>query len=350
MPEAANEQVTCDLLIVGAGPVGLYGAYYAGARGLSVAVMDSLPEAGGQVSAMYPEKPIYDVAGFPAVKGRDLIDGLLEQAATFSPRYLLEQQAMGLRMEGERPVVSSSSGVEVRAGAVVLTAGIGAFSPRPLPAADGWEGRGLAYFVPSLAEYAGEDVVVVGGGDSAFDWAENLHPLARSVALVHRTDRFRAHRATIDSVERLGVPIHTFCEVTDLRGDMALREVKIVHKKTKESVVLPATRVVAALGFTSDLGPLTEWGMQMAGRHIEVDTRMQTTLPRVFAAGDVTEYPGKVRLISVGFGEAATAVNNAAVVIDPSMHLFPGHSSDHPENYQPMPDTVPATTASTGAL
>lgn len=347
MSQAPVEQVTCDVLIVGAGPVGLYGAYYAGARGLSVAVMDSLPEPGGQVSAMYPEKPIYDVAGFPAVKGRDLIDGLLEQAATFSPRYLLDQQAMGLRMEGEQPVVSSSSGVEVRAGAVVLTAGIGAFSPRPLPAADGWEGRGLAYFVPSLAEYAGEDVVVVGGGDSAFDWAENLHPLARSVTLVHRTNRFRAHRATIDSVERLGVPIHTYCEVAALRGDPALREVEIVHKKTQEALVLPATRVVAALGFTSDLGPLTEWGMHMSGRHIDVDTRMQTSLPRVFAAGDVTEYPGKVRLISVGFGEAATAVNNAAVVIDPSMHLFPGHSSDHPEAYQPKPETVPATT---GAL
>jgi thioredoxin reductase (NADPH) len=351
MSQVPVDQVTCDLLIVGAGPVGLYGAYYAGARGLSVAVMDSLPEPGGQVSAMYPEKPIYDVAGFPAVKGRDLIDGLLEQAATFKPRYLLDQQAMGLRMEGEQPVVSSSSGIEVRAGAVVLTAGIGAFSPRPLPAGDGWEGRGLAYFVPSLAEYAGEDVVVVGGGDSAFDWAENLHPLARSVTLVHRTDRFRAHRATVDSVDRLGVPVHTFCEVTDLRGDATLREVEIVHKKTKEALVLPATRVVAALGFTSDLGPLTGWGMQMSGRHIEVDTRMQTSLPRVYAAGDVTEYPGKIRLISVGFGEAATAVNNAAVVIDPSMHLFPGHSSDHPENYQPTPDTVPATTpARTGAL
>ncbi|MGF1662859.1 MAG: NAD(P)/FAD-dependent oxidoreductase [Kineosporiaceae bacterium] len=351
MPQAPDEPVTCDILIVGAGPVGLYGAYYAGARGLSVAVMDSLPEPGGQVSAMYPEKPIYDVAGFPAVKGRDLVQGLLDQAATFSPRYLLGQQAVELGRAGERPVVTSASGVEVHAGAVVLTAGIGAFTPRPLPAGDGWEGRGLAYFVPSLASYAGEDVVVVGGGDSAFDWAENLHPLARSVTLVHRTDRFRAHRSTVDKVAGLGIPIHTFCEVAALRGEACVAEAEIAHKKTGERMVLPATRVVAALGFTSDLGPLTEWGMRMTGRHIEVDTRMQTSVPRVFAAGDVTEYPGKVRLISVGFGEAATAVNNAAVVVDPSLHLFPGHSSDHPETYEPRPDTVPATTpATTGVL
>ncbi|MGF1647000.1 MAG: NAD(P)/FAD-dependent oxidoreductase [Kineosporiaceae bacterium] len=344
MPEAAIESVTCDILVVGAGPAGLYGAYYAGARGLSVAVVDSLPEPGGQVTAMYPEKPIYDVAGFPAVKGRDLVDGLLAQAATFSPRYLLDQQAIALRMVGERPVVTSAAGVEVHAGAVVLTAGIGAFTPRPLPAGDGWEGRGLAYFVPSLAAYAGEEVVIVGGGDSAFDWAENLYPLARSVTLVHRTDRFRAHRSTVDKVAGLGVPIHTFCEVAALRGDLDVGEIEIAHKKTGERHVLPATRVVAALGFTSDLGPLTTWGMRMSGRRIEVDTRMQTSLPRIFAAGDVTEYPGKVRLISVGFGEAATAVNNAAVVVDPTLHVFPGHSSAHPETYEPRPDTVPAAT------
>jgi thioredoxin reductase (NADPH) len=336
-------RLECDILIVGAGPVGLYGAYYAGARGLSVVVMDSLPEPGGQVTAMYPEKPIFDVAGFPAVRGRDLINGLLEQANQFHPTYVLDQQAMGLRMEGQQPVVSSATGVQVRAGAVVLTAGIGAFSPRPLPAGGEWEGRGLAYFVPSLAEYAGEDVVVVGGGDSAFDWSLTLHPVARSVVQVHRTDRFRAHRATVDAVLARGIPLFTFCEVSALRGDGRLAEVEVTDKKTGAPRSLPATRVVAALGFTTDLGPLTQWGLRMSGRHVEVGTRMATSLARIYAAGDITEYPGKVRLISVGFGEVATAVNNAAVAIDPSARLFPGHSSDHPETYAAVPVTTPAT-------
>lgn len=326
--KVAPEVVTCDVLVVGAGPVGLFGAFYTGQRGLSVVVMDSLPEVGGQVTAMYPEKPIYDVAGFPVVKGRDLVEGLVEQAASARPRYLLGQEAMALRMVGSAPVVSSANGVEVHCGAVILTAGLGAFSPRPLPAGEGWEGRGVVYFVPSLVEYAGRDVVIVGGGDSAFDWALSLHPVASSVTMVHRSDKFRAHRATVDKVADLGIEMLTFWEVAELRGDATLREVVVRNKKTDTERVLPAATVVAALGFTTDLGPLSAWGMAMEGRQIVVDTRMQTSLPRVFAAGDVAEYPGKVRLIATGFGEAATAVNNAAVALDPSLKLFPGHSSD----------------------
>ncbi len=170
-----------DILIVGAGPVGLFGAYYAGFRGLRVAVMDSLPELGGQISAMYPEKQIFDVAGFPSVRGRDLVANLREQADRFDPVYLLGHRADSLAKVDAGFAVTSQKGTRVTCGAVVVTGGIGTFTPRPLPAGSEFEGRGLAYFVPDPDSYAGKDVVIVGGGDSAFDWALGLEPIARSV-------------------------------------------------------------------------------------------------------------------------------------------------------------------------
>ncbi len=321
------DPVETDLLIVGAGPSGLFAAYYAGFRGLRVAVVDSLPELGGQITAMYPEKQILDVAGFPSVKGRDLVEGLVEQAATADPAYFLDRTAVGLTHTGDDVTVDLDDGTRIRAGAVIITAGIGKFSPRPLPAGDGWLGRGLEFFVPSFAPYAGKDVVIVGGGDSAFDWALHLQPVARSVALVHRRDAFRAHQRTVEQVQASSVEIITRAQVTALRGEATLEEVEIAVDGA-EPVSRPAQAVVAALGFVADLGPLQQWGIEVVKRHVVVDSSMRTSLPRVFAAGDVTEYPGKVRLIAVGFGEAATAVNNAAVAIDPTAHVFPGHSSE----------------------
>jgi ferredoxin/flavodoxin---NADP+ reductase len=316
-----------DLLIIGAGPTGLYAAYYAGFRGLTVAVVDSLPELGGQITAMYPEKQILDVAGFPTIKGRDLVDGLVAQANTAEPAYHLDKTARTLVHGDDEVVVGLDDGTEIHAKAVLITAGIGKFSPRPLPAGDGWIGRGMEFFVPSFQPYAGKDVVIVGGGDSAFDWALHLHPIANSVALVHRRDAFRAHQRTVDQVRESDVEIITKAQVTGLFGETTIEEVEITVTG-EDPVRRPAQAVVAALGFLADLGPLQEWGIEVDHRHVVVNAAMRTSLPRVFAAGDITEYPGKVRLIAVGFGEAATAVNNAAVVIDPSAHVFPGHSSE----------------------
>ena len=316
----------CDLLIIGAGPTGLFAAYYAGFRGHRVVVVDSLPELGGQITAMYPEKQIFDVAGFPSVKGRDLVDGLVEQAATGDPTYVLDRTASTLACDDDGVTVGLDDGSSVRAGAVLITAGIGKFSPRPLPAGEGWLGRGMEFFVPSFAPYAGKDVVIVGGGDSAFDWAAHLEPIAQSVALVHRRDAFRAHERTVQQVKDSSVEIITKAQVTALNGDDQLESVEITVGDEKS--IRPAQAVVAALGFIADLGPLQEWGIEVEKRHVVVGPSMQTSLPRVFAAGDITEYPGKVRLIAVGFGEAATAVNNATVAIDPSAKVFPGHSSD----------------------
>ena len=316
-----------DLAIIGAGPTGLFAAYYAGFRGLRVAVIDSLPELGGQVTAMYPEKQILDVAGFPSVKGRDLVDALVEQANTAEPEYLLDRTAAGLTSEDDHVTITLDDGSEVTAKALLITAGIGKFSPRPLPAGEGWLGRGMEFFVPSFAPYAGKDVVIVGGGDSAFDWAIHLEPIAHSITLVHRRDAFRAHERSVQTVRDSGAELITKAQVTGLYGEPTVSEVEITVDG-QDPVRRPAQAVVAALGFIADLGPLQQWGIEVVKRHIVVDSSMRTNLPRVFAGGDVTEYPGKVRLIAVGFGEAATAVNNAAVVIDPHAHVFPGHSSE----------------------
>ena len=318
-----------DALIVGAGPAGLYAAYYAGFRGLSVAVLDSLPEIGGQVSAMYPEKLLYDVAGFPAIRGRDLIAGLAEQAGRYGPRYLLGEEARSLAYDDDgRPVVTTSAGLTVRARFVVVTGGIGTFTPRPLTALAPFEGKGLAYFVPRPEEYRDRDVVIVGGGDSAFDWALTLSPVARSVTVVHRREAFRAHEALVAQVAGLGIPVITSAELTAASGDGGIEAVDVYRKRSKETTRLKAQAVVAALGFTADISALESWGLDTGQRRIVVDTTMATSLDRVYAAGDITEYPGKVRLIAVGFGEAATAVNNAAAALDPEAPLFPGHSSD----------------------
>jgi ferredoxin/flavodoxin---NADP+ reductase len=316
-----------DVLIVGAGPAGLFGAYYAGFRGMSVTLVDSLPEIGGQVSALYPEKAILDVAGFPVIKGRELVNALIEQAASAKPTYLLDRTANALAATDDGVVMGLDDGTEVRAKVVVITAGIGKFTPRPLPAGDGWEDRGLVFFVPDFEPYVGKDVVIVGGGDSAFDWAHHLEPIAASVTLVHRRDAFRAHQATVDAVLAGRTEVITKAQVTALVGDERVEKVEITTNDG-EVLVRPAQAVVAALGFVADLSAMKEWGVEFEKRQIKVDTAMRTNLPRVFAAGDITEYDGKVRLIAVGFGEVATAINNAAPLVFPDQGVFPGHSSE----------------------
>lgn len=326
MTAATPTRHEVDLLVVGAGPTGLFAAYYAGFRGLSVAIVDALPEPGGQVTAMYPEKMIFDVAGFPEIRGRDLVSALVEQAGQYHPTYLLGRNTTELSTM-EDGLLATVGEKSVHAGAALITAGIGEFTPRPLPAGGEWLNNGVVHFIPNLAVHNGHDVVIVGGGDSAFDWALALHPVANSVTLVHRRARFRAQTGLVNKVQDLGIPLITEAEVAEIRGDDAgVHEVELALQDDRR--VLPAQTVVAALGFLANLGPIESWELELDKRSIVVDTTMRTNRDRVYAAGDVATYPGKVKLIATGFGEAATAVNNIAVELNPGTHLFPGHSSN----------------------
>lgn len=334
MPQATGDHAgkphETDLVIIGAGPAGLFAAYYAGFRGMKVAIVDSLPELGGQVSAMYPEKKILDVAGFPTVLGRELVAGLVAQAETADPTYFLGCTATSLAADADSVTFTLEDGRQVTGKAALITAGIGRFSPRPLPAAAGWSDQDVVFFVKSFEDFRDKDVVIVGGGDSAFDWAHHLEGISRSTTLVHRRDAFRAHQATVDAVLAGSTEVITKAQVTQLHGtgpDSGLEKVSITlaDGSVQER---PAQKVIAALGFVADLSAMKEWGLDIQQRQVRVDTNMATNIERVFAAGDITDYPGKVRLIAVGFGEAATAVNNAAPLIFPGQSVFPGHSSE----------------------
>ena len=321
-----------DVLIIGAGPVGLYGAYYAGFRGLRTIVVDSLPQVGGQVMALYPEKEIRDVAELPSVRGRDFIAALEAQAAPLQPdlsaRAPWPAQSR-LRRRGE-PGVGQDDGTAIHARAIVLSGGIGTPNPRPLLCGHQWLHTGLSYFVADPEAHRGQDVVIVGGGDSALDWAVMLKSLARSVTLIHRRTSFRAHAATLAEVRSNGTTIITNAEVVGFHGDVATGRLEkvTVRENGSEERLVAADHVIAALGFISELGPLRDWGLELNSRSVLVDRTMRTNQPRIFAAGDLADYPGKVKLISVGFGEVATAVNHAAAEISPDQPVFPGHSTD----------------------
>ena len=328
---AGVQQLETEILIIGAGPTGLYGAYCAGFRGLRTVLVDALPQVGGQISALYPEKEIRDVAGIRRLRGREFVAALAEQAAAYEPVLLLGLQAVELAYASDgRPRVTLADGSRITAGALVITAGIGTFTPRTLPAGEEFLGRGLSYFVPDSARHADHDVLVVGGGDSAVDWALALHPIARSVTVVHRRATFRAHAANLAALRACGVRLVTEAEVEALTGNGVVSQAHVRVRGETGPRVYDVDSVIAALGFVSDLGPLAAWGLDLTRRHIIVDSRMRTSRDRVYAAGDVTEYAGKVRLMSVGFGEVATAVNNAAVELDPELSLFPGHSTESP--------------------
>src|SRR2546429_484087 len=245
-----------DLTIIGAGPAGLFAAYYAGFRGLRTKLIDSQPDLGGQVTALYPDKLIYDVAGFPKILGKDL------------------------------------------------------------------------YFaVRQKEDFRGKHLLVIGGGDSALDWALGLVGYATEITLIHRRDAFRAHEDSVKKLYASPIKVKTFYELRAIRGDNQVREAVVFRNKTQAEEVLKADAVLAFLGLVSNLGPIREWGLQIQDDSIVVNTKMETTMPGVYAAGDVTIYPGKLKVIATGFGEAATAINNAVTYVNPNASAFPGHSS-----------------------
>ena len=324
----------CDITIIGAGPAGLFALFYAGMRGVSAQVVDALPEPGGQLTALYPEKYIFDVAGFPKILTKELVRALVEQALQFGGRIHCNERVLSLD-ESADGFVLVTDGQRLPTRAIVVAAGIGAFAPRKLPQACAapWYDRGIYDRVVDPAAFAGKRVVIIGGGDTAFDWAHQLRDRAARVTLVHRSDRFRAHAATVAEVEaaaaRGEIGLHTFHELAEvLVVDGTLTGLQLKDIKAKSIRTIDADVVLPMLGFVSDIGPLAEWGLTVEQDEIVVNSQMETGRAGVWAAGDITTYPGKLKLIATGFAEAATAVNQAVHHIYPEKKVNPGHSSN----------------------
>lgn len=321
---------TFDVAILGAGPTGLFGAFYAGMRHMNTLIIDSLEELGGQLMTLYPEKYVYDVGGFAKILAKDLATGLVEQALQFHPTVVLGETVRTLERDGDAWILTTEED-SYRTRTIVVSAGIGAFEPRRLKVEglQQFEGRGVQYLVRDKMALAGKRVMIVGGGDSAFDWAQNLEGVVESMTLIHRREGFRAHEATIRHVQEGGYcRILTHYEVRSVAGNSHLEEVTIFDNRTDEEQTHPVDSLLINVGFKADLGPIKEWGLEMRKNGIIVNERMETNLPGVYAAGDVTEHEGKLDLIATGFGEAAVAVNFAKTYIDPGARAFPGHSTE----------------------
>lgn len=321
-----------DLLIVGGGPVGLFAAFYAGMRQMSVKIVDSLEELGGQLTALYPEKYIYDVAGFPKVLAKELAANLVQQAQTAHPTLALGEVVQFLDREEISDCWCVTTDKQKHyAKTVLLSAGSGAFSPKKLslPFADQLTGRGVYYSVKSLDTFANKRVLVIGGGNSAVDWALYLTQVAAQVTLIHRRNQFRAHEGSVKQLQESGAEIKVFCELKSLLvADDKLTGALLINNRTGEEMEIPIEAALVQIGYSSSLGPIQHWPVTIERNGIVVDSRMQTNLPGIFAAGDVATFPGKLKLIATGFGEAATAVNWARTLIDPQSRAFPGHSSE----------------------
>ena len=324
-----------DITIIGAGPAGLFALFYAGMRGATAQIVDALPEPGGQLAALYPEKYIFDVAGFPKVLAKDLVAQLVQQAGQFGQPVHCGQNVIELEeADGIFTLVTETDRFPSRA--VVIAAGIGAFSPRRLPqaCAEPWYGKGIYETVLDPARFKGQRVVIIGGGDSAFDWAHQLEGIATSITLVHRSDRFRAHQATVDAVMQSATmgrtAVHTFHELAEVHADAAgaLIGIELKDIKAKTTKRVDCDVVLPMLGYISDMGALTSWGMTIEKDEIVVNQLMETGRTGVWAAGDVNTYPGKLKLIATGFAEATTAVNQAVHWIYPEKKVNPGHSSN----------------------
>jgi len=323
-----------DITIIGGGPTGLFAAFYAGMRGVGSRIVDALPELGGQLVALYPEKYIFDVAGFPKILSRELVSGLVQQMAQFSPAVHLNQRVVALEEDGETfTLVTETDRFPSRA--ILIAAGIGAFSPRRLPQASAatWYERGIYDRVTDPEEFRGQRVLIIGGGDSAFDWMQQLLERASEITLMHRSDRFRAHAATVGAVQEACTAgrarVLTFHELVDVYGNGEhVRGVTIRDIKGKTQHQLDVDAILPMLGFVSDIGPMAEWGLNLEKDEIAVTSTMESGRTGVWAAGDITTYPGKLKLIATGFSEAAIAVNQAVHWIYPEKKVTPGHSSN----------------------
>jgi thioredoxin reductase (NADPH) len=323
-----------DITIIGGGPTGLFAAFYAGMRGVSTRIIDTLPDLGGQLTALYPEKYIYDVGGFPRILARDLAKALIEQGLQFGADVRLEEQVQGLQRQEDGSFVIETDKDAYPTKTILIAAGKGAFAPRSLecPGYDELLGKGVTYHVKDPAAYYDKKVLVVGGGDSAVDWVLNLQGKTERLILIHRRDGFRAHAHSMkllrEAVDSGAIELLTHKEVKVIDGDVCVRSVTIFDNRTKEETSFDVDAVIALIGFKPDLGPLASWGLEFEKHSIKVNHRLETNIAGIYAAGDIATYEGKLELIATGFSEAAMAVNHAVHHINPTARYNPGHSTN----------------------
>ena len=319
-----SEPVETDVLVVGAGPVGLFAVFELGLYDMRAHVVDILDKPGGQCSELYPEKPIYDIPAYPTITGQELTDRLMEQIEPFSPTFHLGRMVASLsRMEDGRFEVATDQGETFHAKVVVVAAGGGSFQPKrpPVPGIEAYEGTSVHYAVRRMDDFRGEDVLVVGGGDSALDWTLNLQPIARSLTLVHRREEFRGAPDSVNKVMALrdaGAIRFEVGQVSGLDGEDGRLSGATIRGKEGDTRV-PATRMLPFFGLTMKLGPVADWGLNLNENLIEVDTeRFETSEPGIFAIGDINRYPGKLKLILSGFHEAALMTQAAKRIVSPN--------------------------------
>jgi thioredoxin reductase len=325
-----------DLTIIGAGPTGLFAAFYAGLREMKTKVIEALPEPGGQLAVLYPEKMIYDVPGHPKILAQDLVKLLVAQVALFEPTFVYGTRIETLTraMAGSEEVWRLGTETEAHLSRTVLiSGGIGAFQPTKIdkPGVSDYEGHGVFYFVKDKRPFRGKRILVVGGGDTAVDWCLNLKDWAKEITLIHRREQFRAHEANLAALRASGIPVHTYHEVKRVYGESEVQGATIFDNRTGEEQELQVDAVLVNIGFKAALGPIEKWGLELAdNRHIRTDGFMKTNLKDVFAAGDIAAVDGSepLNLIVTGFGQAAVAANAARRAVSPDARLFPGHSSE----------------------
>ncbi|MBY0549364.1 MAG: NAD(P)/FAD-dependent oxidoreductase [Candidatus Obscuribacterales bacterium] len=320
-----------DITIIGAGPTGLFGSFYAGLRGLKTKVVDVLAEMGGQLTALYPEKYVYDVAGHPKILAKDLAKNLATQAQLFKQTIALGEKITDMQQIEEGIwKVTTDRGTEHFSKTVLLALGAGACVPKKLDVdyPTEMENDCIFYAVKNKERFRGKDVLIIGGGDSAVDWANEFSLIADKVTLIHRRDQFRAVQTSVEEMKRNSVDIKTFYELKQVIGNGVVEQATIFDNRSGKEETIKCDAILINIGFVINLDFLKAWNLKMEGNAISVNEKMETNLPGVFAAGDICTHPAKLKLIATGASEAATGVNFAAVFINPTAKAFPGHSSN----------------------
>jgi len=322
-----------DITIIGAGPAGLFATFYAGLRQMKTKIIDALEEPGGQVAVLYPEKFIFDVPGFRKVLAKDLLKDLIDQAFQFNPTVALGERVISFKKTEGVFELGTDKGKTHYSKTVLIATGVGAFSPNRLeaPGVAEYEGKGIYYYVKDKTLFNDKRLLIVGGGDSAVDWALNLYPSAKKVTLIHRRDSFRAHEQSVQELMKSAVEVRLFSEVRRVIGDgQSVRQAVIFDNRTNAETTLDVDAILVNIGFRADLGPIKNWGVQIDGRQIKASGNLETGIPGVYVAGDVAGPEGTVslNLITTVHAQAALAVNVAKAFIDPGSRVFPGHSSE----------------------